>query len=464
MSAPVSHNQAKFRLSQRAAYNSAQEQPWDALEKMMANIWASDNPDGLVFLGVAENTLLHQEVATRINNNSAITPENHLGYGVGPRGSPRLRKALVSFLNSEFQASEPVLEKELLVLPGVVAVIDALTWSICNDDEGIITPMPFYTGFKHAISVGARGVLIPAPFQCVEGYNGLDDVFDPEMNRQALEKALFQATQDGVKVRAVMISNPHNPLGRCYPEETIKEIARFCGRNNLHLISDEIFALSVYDNPQAAAVTPFTSILALDLKDCIEHYFVHVAYGIGKDFCATGLRLGMLHSRNEGLIAAVSSICVFGWVPYVTQDMWADILEDEQFLADFKTKNREVLAKHFTILRSFLDRFNIPYYNNVHAGVFIWVDLRRYLHGESSHDAAPDHAELVPSMVDTHRDREMKLFKRCLAAGVGIALGSGFSTEELGWFRISFAVEEQALIIGLQRLIKCLESIEANGW
>jgi aspartate/methionine/tyrosine aminotransferase len=92
------------------------------------------------------------------------------------------------------------------------------------------------------------------------------------------------------------------------PAETLQEIARFCGRNNLHLISDEIFALSVYNNPQAADVTPFTSILALDLEHCIDRQLVHVAYGAGKDFGATGLRLGVLHSRNKGLIAAVTSI------------------------------------------------------------------------------------------------------------------------------------------------------------
>ncbi|KAJ5223158.1 uncharacterized protein N7469_009398 [Penicillium citrinum] len=35
-------------------------------------------------------------------------------------------------------------------------------------------------------------------------------------------------------------SPPHNPLGRCYPPETLKEFAAFCGENDLHLISDEI--------------------------------------------------------------------------------------------------------------------------------------------------------------------------------------------------------------------------------
>lgn len=112
----------------------------------------------------------------------------------------------MSFFNSKFQAWKPVLETEILILPGVVAVIDALAWSICNDGEGIIVPVPFYTGFKPAVAGRARGVLIPASFQCVDGYQCLNDNFAPEMNNKALENALQRATENGVKVRAVMLS------------------------------------------------------------------------------------------------------------------------------------------------------------------------------------------------------------------------------------------------------------------
>ncbi|KAH9866811.1 hypothetical protein J1614_008504 [Plenodomus biglobosus] len=174
MSTPVSQSRINFGLSQRAAHNSVQVSPWDAVERLMANLWAADKPDGF--------------------------------YGVGPRASPRLKKALVPFFNSEFRPSEPVLQKELLVLPGVATVIDALTWAICNEGEGIITPAPFYTGFKPMSALRAGGVLIPAPFKSIDGYRGLDDVFDPDMNRKALEKTLLQASQDGIIVRAVLIS------------------------------------------------------------------------------------------------------------------------------------------------------------------------------------------------------------------------------------------------------------------
>jgi bifunctional pyridoxal-dependent enzyme with beta-cystathionase and maltose regulon repressor activities len=62
------------------------------------------------------------------------------------------------------------------------------------------------------------------------------------------------------------------------------------------------------------------------------------------------------------------------------------------------------------------------------------------------------------------RDREKNFSTRCLEAGLGIALGSSFATEELGWFRISFAVEEQALNAGLYRLIQCLEAMDAEDY
>ncbi|KAI0976131.1 putative acc synthase [Xylaria arbuscula] len=323
-------------------------------------------------------------------------------YGVGPRGSPRLRKALASFFNSEFRSHDPVRDTDVLILPGVISVLDARSWSICNENEGTIVLVPYYTGFKPA---------------------SLDDVFSPKMNQQALESALRKAESDGGKVRAVLISKyetilPHNPLGRCYPAETLGEIARFCGSNNLHLISDEIFVRLVYGSLRASYAMLFTSVVLLDLSDCIARHLVHVAYGVGKDFCASGLRIGVLLSRNDGSVSALTMCSVFKWVPYLTQNAWAKMLDDDQFLAAFNAKNANILG---------------------------------------GHNASP------LSNLESYRHRETELFKRCLERGVGISPGSSFCTEELGWLRICFAVEKQALYVGSQRLLECLKAIETSN-
>ncbi|KAI1463629.1 putative aminotransferase class I and II family protein [Daldinia caldariorum] len=409
-----------------------------------------------VFLGVAENLLLYEDISTFIKNNLTISPDDQFGYGVGPRGSPRLKKALTSSFQNNFDAERPIREENLLILPGVGGALDALAWSICDDGEGIIIPVPFWSGISQGVGERTRGVMIPAIYQSIEGYQGLDDLFDPEINKKALEKALQQATKDNVKVKGVMLCNPHNPLGRCCPVETLREIAGFCGQHNLHLISDEVFAMSVYDNLEVPDTVPFTSVLALDLEDKIDPRNVHVAYGMGKDFCAARFRIGVLHSRNE----AEFLFSVLGWVPYIVQDMWASILTDDEFRIDFMHKNRRLLAEHSEILTAFLREYDIPYYSKVNAGVFAWVSLQRYLRDKSEDSATNS----FKSNGQFYREREMTLWDRLLASGVGLGLGGWYSSEEPGWFRISFAVEKEALRIGLERLIKTLRQVEAEGW
>jgi hypothetical protein len=53
---------------------------------------------------------------------------------------------------------------------------------------------------------------------------------------------------------------------------------------------------------------PFKSVLALDLNGVIDHRLIHVSYGASKDFCANGLRLGILQTRNKGVLEAVASL------------------------------------------------------------------------------------------------------------------------------------------------------------
>lgn len=95
------------------------------------------------------------------------------------------------------------------------------------------------------------------------------------------EEALLQAQKDGIAIKALVLCNPHNPLGRCYPAETLKALFAFCERYNLHLVSDEIYALSVFD-VEGAARTPFTSVLSIDPSRVINPGRIHVMYGMSK--------------------------------------------------------------------------------------------------------------------------------------------------------------------------------------
>lgn len=82
---------------------------------------------------------------------------------------------------------------------------------------------------------------------------------------------------EGIRTRAVILCNPHNPLGRTYPKETLLAYAKFCEDRDLHLVSDEIYAMSTYEGE-------FTSMLSLgdELGD-FDMARLHVVYGMSKE-------------------------------------------------------------------------------------------------------------------------------------------------------------------------------------
>jgi xeroderma pigmentosum group C-complementing protein len=98
---------------------------------------------------------------------------------------------------------------------------------------------------------------------------------------QKYEQALLSARREGIKIRALLLCNPHNPLGKCYPFETLKELFMFCHRYSIHLISDEIYALSVF-NVEGSKRTPFTSVLSIDPTGLLRTDQIHVQYGMSK--------------------------------------------------------------------------------------------------------------------------------------------------------------------------------------
>lgn len=170
------------------------------------------------------------------------------------------------------------------------------------------------------------------------------------------------------------------------PPETLKEFASFCGKNQLHFISDEIYAKSIFSNTAIPTPTPFVSTLALDLRHAIDPSLMHVLYGASKDFCANGLRLGFVCTRNEGILGAMSSIrfvftavsfasslsfllmyidtSMFSWSSHVLQDVWAAMLEDKQWVANFTLRKSKLMAENYNIARSFFSERRISHYES----------------------------------------------------------------------------------------------------
>lgn len=252
------------------------------------------------------------------------------------------------------------------------------------------------------------------------------------------EKALIAAEREGTRIRAILLCHPHNPLGQCYPPQTLIKFMQLCSKYEIHLICDEIYALSVYEIPDAKAVK-FESTLSLETQKYIHPNYLHVLYGMSKDYAASGLRIGCVYTRNNALQRALGVLGVFQWSGNATEKLAALMLEDEQWLSGFLQLSRERLATGNKLVRKILDYEGVAYRKGANAGFFIWIDLSPYLSTSSN------------SSMTARWAAEEELLKELIENNVYITNGKEMSAEEPGWFRVIFAHNESVIKEGLRR-------------
>jgi gliotoxin/aspirochlorine biosynthesis aminotransferase len=95
-----------------------------------------------------------------------------------------------------------------------------------------------------------------------------------------------------VPVKALVLSNPHNPFGLCYPREVLEACLNFCQLRGIHFISDEVYALTSFNNPEIPKPAPFISALKIDATALgCDLSRVHVIWSTSKDFGSSGIRM-----------------------------------------------------------------------------------------------------------------------------------------------------------------------------
>lgn len=265
------------------------------------------------------------------------------------------------------------------------------------------------------------------------------DQFSPDAVK-CFDEARKKAEESGTRIRALMLCHPHNPLGRCYPKDTIIELMKFCNQNRIHLLADEVYSQSVYDVPEESA-EPFISVLSLNYSEYIDPDYLHFQYGMAKDLACGGLRMGVVWSKNKDLMRAMGSISQFHWSGTMDERIAVTMLEDEIWLDEFLQRSRKLLAHSNKLTRILMDQAGIKYSKGSNAGFFFWVDLSPWLKQEDGED---------------DWEREEKLAKRMLTNKVFLSSGKAQASESAGYFRLVFSRDEVTMREGFSRLLKAL--------
>jgi aspartate/methionine/tyrosine aminotransferase len=432
-------------LSQRAQEqvpNSTFNKMWD----VMKDAWSiHDNPQGSVNLGVAENKLMQAELKhfleNKINLHGSV-----ISYQDGPTGSLRLRQALARFLSRQLDTRRPLEASQIIVTNGVSSALEHSAWALADESEAFLLGRPYYG----EITLCQRPLVRTVPVT----FGDVDPLSLAAVG--CYEQAFLNARRQGQVVKGVLLCSPHNPLGRCYPRSVLRALLALCSKFQLHLVSDEVYALSVWRVPS------FTSVLSLDLEDLIDPSLVHVLWGISKDFGANGWRMGCLISpSNRELRAALGSVAIYSYASSIADHIVAQMLEDDTFTTAYLAENRRRLASAFAFTTEFLQRHDIPFMADTHAALFVWADLgqayRRRRWRRLSEPASRQTA--IEALEAADEDRTVEKVKESLRQHkVYLAWGGDFDSESKDMFRIVFAHPTSYLEEGLRRIDRALGS------
>ncbi|KAE8136762.1 pyridoxal phosphate-dependent transferase [Aspergillus pseudotamarii] len=415
---------------------------WDILN----DLWHPEsNPHGYVTLGVADNALMQEHLLHRVNSNFDL-PEQHLLLNDTITGSVRLKTAIARFLTRYLSPSKALKPSQIVATNGVSSATEHCSWALCDPGEGMLAGRPYYRGFNRDVCLRPGAKLVPV------GFDEVDPVSVSAVSKY--EEAIISSRERGCNIRAILLCNPHNPLGRCYPRSFLVELMKLCQKHGVHMISDEIYALSVWRHGQdrATPMEGFTSVLSIDHDGLIDPKLVHVLWGVSKVFGANGVRLGVIISQGNGdMLESIRGVGQFSSISGFADYLTTTILEDEEFVDRYIKENYEKLSAAYNYVVTFLDDHGIPYARGSNAGFFVWCDLlTAYLR---IHPGSP------PDDSDSAKwNRSRELAEKLTQHKVHLGVGDDFGSEQPGWFRITFSQHRVQLDEGLKRIVKALHS------
>ena len=150
----------------------------------------------------------------------------------------------------------------------------------------------------------------------------------------ALESSLARATASGVTVKAFVLINPGNPTGQVLPKEDLIAICKFCAKNKLVLMADEVYQENVYAEGKTF-VSCKVAAAAAGVLDEIELVSFHsTSKGL---YGECGRRGGYmeLHNIDEGVRGELYKLASSGLCSGLPGQVMTSLMVNEPKVGDF---------------------------------------------------------------------------------------------------------------------------------
>ncbi|MEV0973018.1 pyridoxal phosphate-dependent aminotransferase [Microtetraspora glauca] len=172
-------------------------------------------------------------------------------------------------------------DTDVLVTNGAKQAVYLACMILLNSGDEALVPAPYWTTYPEAVRL-TGATPIPVHSDARQDFKVTPELLDAHITPRT--KVLF-------------FGSPANPTGTVYTPEETRAIGNWAAQRGIWVISDEIYQHLVYDG----AVAQSMPVAAPDIRDrCI------VIGGVSKTYAMTGWRVGWLYGPAAAVKAAVN--------------------------------------------------------------------------------------------------------------------------------------------------------------
>lgn len=305
---------------------------------------------------------------------------------------------LKSRLAQQFEGCD---EKNIIISNGSKQCLYAMFQVICDRADEVIIPRPYWVSFPQQVKLaGGRPIFA--------------DTRSHQLDIDKIEQAISS------KTRAILINSPNNPTGAVYPAQDLEKIAKLALKHNLYIIADEAYNAYVYDGLQHGSMFNY---------EAIRRQLI-VTRSFSKGFNMTGFRIGYV-AASPAVIAALNklqshvtgNVCTFAQYGALAA-LGMDNNDFAEWRFDLEKKRDYAYSK----ISGLFDCVKPQ------GAFYLFPDVTRHLaDGMTSADLAG---------------------RLLTEKGVAVVPGEEFGMP--GHIRISYAVSEDKLVSGLEKIVEAL--------
>jgi cystathionine beta-lyase len=244
-------------------------------------------------------------------------------------------------------------KEEILYCPGTVKAIAMAINTFTEKGNGVIIQRPVYTPFTTSIEENERTVINNQMLVDESGY------YIPNLVE-------FEELAKDENNKMFILCNPHNPSGRIFKDEDLKELSRICAENSVILVADEIHGDLIRRNQTFKPIAT--------LAESTDHIISLTA--INKTFNVAGLHVTNVIITNKKLRKMYQKVLGMQMpTPFTYNALIAAYNEGEEWLEELKEYLDDTIDWVMTFLKD-----NMPKVKFVRPeGTYIfWMDFREY--------------------------------------------------------------------------------------